>query len=160
MLRNKTTMHQMLRALTCAAIVITAAAVTAGGCTTTTTTSQGWGNQPPYYPGAGRTGHVEWIQETVQRVDGNPAAGAVAGAVIGGIIGHALTGGHGDGVVFGAAEGALIGANASTGTAERRFYQVIVRFDDGNAGSFVYEGYPPFQINQPVEETPQGLVPR
>jgi outer membrane lipoprotein SlyB len=153
-------MHNTPRSIACA-IAITAAATAGAGCATTTTTSQGWGNQqPPYYPGGvGRTGHVEWIQETVERQQGDPVAGAVAGAVIGGLIGHALSGGRGDGTVFGAAQGALIGADASAGYAERRTYQIIVRFDDGNVGSFLYEGYPPFVVGQPVQETQQGLVP-
>jgi outer membrane lipoprotein SlyB len=100
------------------------------------------------------------IQETVQRREGNPAAGAVAGAVIGGFIGHALTGGHGGGALFGAVEGALIGAEASQSSSARVIYQVVVRFDDGDTGSFNYEGWPPFQINQPVQENGRGLVAR
>jgi outer membrane lipoprotein SlyB len=150
-------LNNRLRSLTCA-IAITAAAAAFGGCTTTTTTSQGWGYQPPYYPGAvGRAGHVEWIQETIERREGNPVGGAIAGAVIGGIVGHVLSGGHGDGG-FGAVTGAVIGADASSGGSERRLYQTIVRFDDGSAASYLYEGYPPFSINQRVIETPQGLA--
>jgi outer membrane lipoprotein SlyB len=153
-------MPTQLRSLACA-IVITAVAVTSSACTTTTTTSQGWGAQQPYHPGGvGRFGHVEWIQETVQRREGDPAGGAVAGAVIGGLIGHALTRGRGNGAVAGAVTGAMIGADASTVYAERRTYQIVVRFDDGGVGSFLYDGYPPFAVGQPVQSTPQGLAPR
>lgn len=154
--------HNTLRSVVCA-IAITAVVAAAGaGCSTTTTTSQGWGGQqlpPVYQGGSGHTGRVEWIQETVQRQQGDPAAGAVAGAVIGGFIGHALTRGRGPGAFFGAAHGAMIGANASSSYAERRMYQIVVRFDDGNAWSFFYEGYPPFAVGQPVQVTPQGLAP-
>jgi len=145
-----------------AAIAITAVAAAGAGCATTTTTNQSWGGQqlpPVYQGGAGHIGRVEWIQETVQRQQGDPAAGAVAGAVIGGLIGSALTRGRGPGAFFGAAHGAMIGANASSGYAERRMYQIVVRFDDGNAWSFFYEGYPPFAVGQPVQVTPQGLAP-
>jgi len=154
-------MHNTLRSLVCA-IAIIAVAAAGAGCATTTTTSQGWGGQqlpPVYQGGAGHIGRVEWIQETVQRQQGDPAAGAVAGAVIGGLIGSVLTRGRGPGAFFGAAQGAMIGANASSGYAERRMYQIVVRFDDGNAWSFFYEGYPPFAVGQPVQVTPQGLAP-
>ena len=155
-------MHKTLRSLACA-IAITAVAAAGAGCATTTTTSQSWGGgqplPPAYQGGNGSTGRVEWIQETVQRQQGDPAGGAVAGAVIGGIIGSVLTRGRGPGAFFGAAHGAMIGANASSGYAERRMYQIVVRFDDGNAASFFYEGYPPFGVGQPVQVTPQGLVP-
>ncbi len=162
MAKLHTTPHNTLRSLV-AAIAITAVAAASGGCATTTTTSQSWGGGQPlppvYQGGSGHTGRVEWIQETVQRQQGDPAGGAVAGAVIGGIIGSVLTRGRGPGAFFGAAHGAMIGANASSGYAERRMYQIVVRFDDGNAWSFFYEGYPPFAVGQPVQITPQGLAP-
>lgn len=151
-------MSKMLGSLTCAAMAITLASVAAGGCATTNPTSQGWLNQPTYVSSIGRTGHVEWIEESIQRHREGSGAGAVVGAVIGGIIGYGLTGDHG-GTMLGAVEGAMIGADAGSTTTVRIFYQVIVRFDDGNAGSFIYEGWPPFQVGQPVQEVPQGLVP-
>jgi len=141
-------------------MVVTFAAVCAVGCTTTTTTSHGWGNQAtPFFASAGRTGYVVWIQETIQHREAHPGASAAAGAALGGIIGFALSGDAG-GALLGAAGGALIGADASPRSSESASYLVVVRFDDGSEGSFSYAGWPPFQINQPVQEIGQGLVAR
>ena len=122
------------------------------GCATTTTTSTTWVD-----PAAGtywvRPGHVESVQEVVRRVEGNPAGGALAGALIGGF----LFGHHGRASLFGAVTGAAVGASASQGAAENRTYQVLVRFDDGGYGMFVYNGYAPFRPGVPVALTPNGL---
>lgn len=121
-------------------------------CATTTTMSTTW-----VEPGPGtswtRPGRVESVQQIVQRVEGNPAGGALAGALIGGF----LFGGRGPGSLFGAATGAAIGAAASQGSAETVTYQVLVHFDDGAYGMFVYRGYSPFRPGEPVVLTPQGL---
>ena len=134
-----------------------AALLAMSACTATTTTSRSWGEP---YPTAEwvRYGHVEFIRETVQRQQGDPAGGAIAGAIIGGVLGHAL-GGGGAGTIVGAASGAAIGAQSSQ-SGERRFYETVVRFDDGGVQNFVYEGYPPFGVGQPVYQTPQGLYAR
>jgi outer membrane lipoprotein SlyB len=89
-------------------------------------------------------------------VEGNPAGGALAGALIGGF----LFRGHGPAALFGAATGAMVGAAASQGVAETRTYQVLVRFDDGSYGMFVYRARSPFAPGQPVVLTAQGLAPR
>jgi outer membrane lipoprotein SlyB len=121
------------------------------GCATTSTTSTTWTAGATPYP---REGRVESVQEIVQRTQGNPAAGALAGALIGGF----LFGGHGGpGTLFGAGAGAAVGAAASSGAYEERTYQVLVRFDDGQYGMFVYRGYPPFAPGTAVVLTPQGL---
>jgi outer membrane lipoprotein SlyB len=133
--------------------------VALGACTTTTTTTRTWGEPYPSDGNWVRYGHVELIRETIQRQDGNPAGGAVAGAIIGGVIGHSLFG-RGGGTIVGAAGGAAVGAQASQGSAERRFYHTVVRFDDGGALTFVYEGYPPFRVGEYVQQTPQGLYRR
>jgi outer membrane lipoprotein SlyB len=133
--------------------VLAAVAATATlGCATTSTTSTTW-TEPD---GAARTGTVESVQEIVQRVEGDPAAGAIAGALIGGF----LFRGHGPATVFGAATGAAIGASASQGSAETRSYHVLVRFDDGSRGVFVYGGFSPFRPGEPVVLTPRGLYRR
>lgn len=125
------------------------------GCATTTTTSTTWVD--PGAPGyAPRSGRVESVQEIVQRMEGNPAGGALAGALIGGFLFH----GHGPGTLIGAAGGAAVGAAASQGSSETRTYQVLVRFDDGAYGMFVYRGYSPFRPGEAVALTPQGLVRR
>ena len=138
--------------------VLSVILVALAACTTTTTTTRTWGEP---YPNDNwvRYGHVELIRETVQRQEGNPAGGAVAGAIIGGVIGHSLLG-RGGGTIIGAAGGAAVGANASQGAGERRFYQTIVRFDDGGALTFTYEGYPSFRVGEYVQQTPQGLFRR
>jgi outer membrane lipoprotein SlyB len=152
-------MYKTPRSLTYAAMAVTFAALGAVGCTTTTTTSQGWGNQAPFFASAGRTGYVVWIQETIQRREAHPGASAAAGAAFGGLMGFALSGDAG-GALLGAAGGALIGADASPRSSESASYLVVVRFDDGSEGSFSYAGWPPFEINQPVQEVAQGLVAR
>lgn len=122
-------------------------------CATTTTSSTTWVD-----PAAGgnwaRAGRVESVQEIVQRVEGNPAGGALAGALIGGF----LFRGRGPASLFGAVAGASIGAAASQGSAETRTYQVLVHFDDGAYGMFVYRGYSPFRPGEAVVLTPQGLA--
>lgn len=120
-------------------------------CGTTTTTSTTW-SAP--YAGAewARFGQVEWIRETVQHRDGNPAGGAAAGAIIGGLLG-----GRGPGALFGAVGGAAIGAAASSGSSETRFYQMLVRFDDGGVQSFWFPAPPPFSPGERVVLTQGGL---
>jgi outer membrane lipoprotein SlyB len=138
-------------------------------CATTTTTSTTWGG--PYGGDEwARYGHVESIRETVRRQEGNPAAGAVAGALVGGLLGSAI-GGHvaydawgrayrvhsGFGAAVGAVGGAMVGAAASQGASEDRTYEVFVQFDDGGRETFVYQGWLPFGVGDPVMLTPRGL---
>ena len=138
-------------------------------CVTTTTTSTTWGD-----PSGGdwaRYGHVVSIRETVQRQQGNPAGGAVAGAIIGGLLGSAVGGhtdydrwgnayyhGSGAGAVVGAIGGAAVGAAASQGASEDRTYEVVVRFDDGGAQTYVYPGALPFRVGDAVVLTSNGLA--
>ena len=125
----------------------------APSCATTTTTSTIWTD--PAAAGYGRSGWVESVQEIVQRTQGNPAAGAIAGALIGGFL---FGGGRGPAAVAGAVGGAAIGAAASQGATEQRSYQIVVRFDDGAYGTFVYAGYSPFRPGERVVVTPDGLA--
>ncbi len=126
-------------------------------CVATTTTSRTWGGEP-YGQGWARYGHVESVRETIQHQQGDPGGGAVAGAIIGGLLGNAWSGGHGGATVAGAVGGAMVGAAASQGQGEVRFYEVFVRFDDGALERFVYQGYLPFNVNEPVVLTAQGLM--
>jgi outer membrane lipoprotein SlyB len=158
----------MRTATTTAAALVPALLLSA--CVTTTTQTSTWSD-----PSAGewaRSGHVESIRETVQRQEGNPAAGAVAGALFGALLGSTFGGhtyydrwGYGHhhgseaGALVGAVGGAVVGAAASQGTAESRTYDVFVRFDDGALQAFRFGGYPPFQPGQPVQLTPRGLIP-
>jgi outer membrane lipoprotein SlyB len=125
----------------------------ASACASTTTTSTTWSD--PAAAGTWvRPGRVESVREIVQRREGNPAGGALAGALIGGF----LFGGRGPGALIGAAGGAAVGAAASQGSTETRTYQVLVHFDDGTYGMFVYSVYSPFHPGQLVVLTPQGLA--
>jgi outer membrane lipoprotein SlyB len=133
----------------------------AGACVTTTRRTTTWGGYAGYTE---RAGHVEWIRETVEQREGQPAAGAVAGAVIGGVLGSVIGGGHhhhgsAAGAVAGAVGGAMIGAAASQGSSEERSYEVTVRFDDGGYETFLYPQYVPFRVGDAVRMTPGGLEP-
>jgi outer membrane lipoprotein SlyB len=125
----------------------------APACYATTTTSTTWTD--PAVAGYGRAGRVESVQEIVQRTQGNPGAGAVAGALLGGLL---FGGGRGPAAVAGVVGGAAVGAAASQGTSEQRTYQIVVRFDDGAYGEFVYAGYSPFGPGERVVVTPGGLA--
>lgn len=129
----------------CIAICLAASA-----CATTTTTSTTWTEPAGAWA---RPGQVESVREIVNRVQGNPAGGALVGALIGGLLFH----GRGPATLFGAATGAAIGAAASQGSAETRTYQVLVRFDDGDYGMFAFGGPPPFSPGDRVLLTRQGL---
>ena len=128
-------------------------AALAPACATTSTYETTWSDPgaPGYWT---RRGQVESVREIVHRQVGNPAGGALAGALIGGF----LFGGRGPGALMGAVGGAAVGAAASQGTMESRTYQLLVRFDDGTYGMFVFGTYPPFRPGEAVMLTPQGLV--
>jgi len=132
----------MLKSL-CIATVLAAGAF--AGCATTSTVSS-----TVSIPSAdiGKTGQVVAVRETVQSIQGNPVGGALAGGVIGGLLFQG---------VGGAAVGAATGAIVSSGYAERRTYEVHVRFDDGTAGHFDYVDYAPFGPGERVVITPNGL---
>lgn len=120
----------------------------ASGCATTTTYSTEW-TADEYSP---REGVVESVRQVVHRVEGNPAAGAVAG----GLIGAVLFGGHGPRTLFGAAAGAAAGAALSSGSYETRAYEVVVRFDNGTRGVFTYRDYSPFAPGDRIALGPNG----
>jgi outer membrane lipoprotein SlyB len=122
-------------------------------CATTTTTKTTWTD--PSAAGYGRSGNVSSVQEIVQRTQGNPGAGAVAGGLVGGLL---FGGGRGPAAVAGAVGGAAVGAAASSGSSEQRTYEIVVRFDDGGYGEFVYAGYSPFGPGERVVVTPGGLA--
>jgi outer membrane lipoprotein SlyB len=132
--------------------------VLAAACVTTATHSRMWGAPPPP-PLPDRLGRVEWIRETVQRHEGNPAGGAAVGALVGGLLGHAVTG-HSGGAVVGAVGGAVAGASASQGAAESRTYEIAVRFEDGGAQTFLFGGWCPFGVGDLVAWTARGLERR
>jgi outer membrane lipoprotein SlyB len=125
----------------------------APACATTTTTRTVWTD--PGAVGYGRAGRVDTVQEIVQTTQGNPGAGAAAGALVGGLL---FGGGRGPSAVAGAVGGAAVGASASQGSSEQRTYQIVVRFDDGGYGEFVYAGYSPFRPGERVAVTPGGLT--
>lgn len=126
------------------------------GCVATTYRSQTWGADP-YGQEWARYGHVESIRENVRTQTGDPGAGAVAGAIIGGL----LFGGRNPAqTIFGMGAGAMVGAAASSGSGEDRFYEIFVRFDDGALERYVYQNVLPFRVNDPVVLSSQGLSRR
>jgi len=135
-------------------LVLAVGLLPACAVTTTTTSRTVWTD--PATAGYGRSGQVASVQEIVQRTEGSPAAGAAAGALVGGLV---FGGGRGPSAVAGAAGGAAVGAAASQGSTEQRTYQVVVQFQDGGYGEFVYAGYSPFRPGQAVVVTPDGLAP-
>ncbi|WP_242360045.1 hypothetical protein [Anaeromyxobacter sp. SG17] len=150
------------------ASLATLTALLSTACVTTSTTSTTWGEGSAQQ--WERVGYVASIRETVERQQGNPGAGAVAGAIIGGILGSAVGGhtyydrwgyahhhGSGAGAVAGAVGGAVVGAAASQGGAERRTYEVFVRFDDGGTDTFVYDQPYDFRVGDEVRQTARGL---
>jgi outer membrane lipoprotein SlyB len=148
--KEVTMMHRSFLAL------VVGAALLSPACVMTTTRSAYLG--APLGSEAAQHGRVEWVRETVRQVQGNPAAGAAAGAVIGGLLGELITG-HRGGVLYGAANGAMVGAAASQVHGEDRIYDVRVRFDNGEMRDFRYRGYPPFRTGQSVILTGRGLLP-
>ncbi|MCA9556401.1 MAG: hypothetical protein KC933_40630 [Myxococcales bacterium] len=118
-------------------------------CVTTSYSTRTWAEP--------REGRVEQVRETTVERVGDPGAGAAAGAVIGGLLGGIITG-RGFGALAGAAGGAVVGAGTSQGRAEGRFYDVSVRFDDGERVVFRYHGFPPFGVGQRVLWSDQGLI--
>jgi outer membrane lipoprotein SlyB len=133
-----------MRSLRAIAFLLLVAALPA--CATTMTSESTW--EAPPEPEWVRYGTVTQVREVVQRTEGNPGGGAVAGAVIGGLL---------TGRLFGAAAGAGIGAAASSGSEERRSYQVWVRFQDGGTQAFWYANFSPFRPGDSVALTPRGL---
>ena len=119
-------------------------------CVTTTSRPYGaWGDTAGWQ----RRGRVEDVRETIAR--GNPAGGAVAGAVVGGVLGEAVLGRGGG--LFGAVTGAAVGASASEAQPARRWYELYVRYEDGETVRYVYDAPPPFGRGDPVVLTQQGL---
>jgi outer membrane lipoprotein SlyB len=124
------------------------------GCYTTATTSRTYTAAGPPQADVGKTGSVVAVNVVTQRVEGNPAGGAVAGALIGGALFHGSAGS----TLFGAAAGAVTGGALSSGRSEQRAYEVHVQFEDGTAGAFDYADYSPFAPGDRVVLTPSGLA--
>lgn len=123
------------------------------GCVATTYQTRTWSSDP-YGQEWARYGRVESIRETVRTQEGNPGAGAAVGAVIGGL----LFGGNNPAqTIFGMGAGAMVGAAASSGSAQDRLYEVFVRFDDGSLERYVYQNVLPFRVGDRVALTGQGL---
>jgi outer membrane lipoprotein SlyB len=126
----------------------------AAGCVAHTTRTTVY--RAPPAPAPDRPGRVEWVRETVHTRTGDPAGGAVAGAVVGGLVGNAI--GRGPGTLIGILGGAAVGAHASQGSSERRYYEVAIRFDDGAFGTYLYRDGCPFMAGDRVAWTTRGFV--
>ena len=92
-----------------------------------------------------RHGHVVQVREIARTGQTSPSP---AGALLGGIVVH--EGGA-----------AMIGdAFTGAGGPGRRAFQVIVSFDDGETGIFVYQDWSPYRPGDRVTLTPDGLILR
>lgn len=90
-----------------------------------------------------REGHVASVRE-VARAPGPPQNGALI-----------------SGIVFHDGGAAMIGDGFTGASAPNRHaFQVVVSFDDGETGIFLYQDWPPFRPGERVLLTPQGLVGR
>ena len=96
-----------------------------------------------------RGGHVVQVREVARAAQTTPMPGTPSGAMLGGIVFHrngaAVIGGG-----FGLPQGAL----------DRRAFEVVVSFDDGETGIFVYQDWSPYRPGDRVTLTPEGLVLR
>lgn len=126
-------------------------ALSLAGCATESTTrTTMYSGGDVAYQGGGRTGTVDSVTVVTNRREGRPVAGAAAGALAGGLIFHSGAA---------AAGGAIAGAALSSGRSESQTLEVIVRFDDGQVGSFNYQGDAPFRPGDRVILTRDGLAP-
>lgn len=132
--------------------LVCVAALLAPACVVTSTESRSWGDPYGQDGYAERHGRVDRVREVVQRQHGDPVGGAVAGAIIGGLLG-----GRGPAGVVGAIGGAAVGSSLSQGSAEYRWYEVTVRFDDGGYEVFTYRDYSPFRPGDDVVLGARGL---
>jgi outer membrane lipoprotein SlyB len=133
--------------------LVCAAALLAPACVVTSTESRSWGDG--YAQGGSgyeRHGRVDRVREVIQRQHGDPVGGAVAGAIIGGLLG-----GRGPAGLVGAIGGAAVGSSLSQGSAEYRWYEVTVRFDDGGYEVFTYRDNSPFRPGDLIVLGPRGL---
>jgi outer membrane lipoprotein SlyB len=153
LVRNMHTRWSMSTARTVA--LLTLPALLLGGCATTTYQTTSWGGEQPYAQEWARYGHVESVRETIRTTQGDPGAGAFAGALIGGL----LFGGRNPvQTMAGMAGGAMVGAAASqSASAQDRFYEVFVRFDDGGLEPYTYQNVLPFRVGDRVALSAQGL---
>jgi outer membrane lipoprotein SlyB len=128
-----------------------ALAMLSPACATTATTTAAPWDEPVARVAATRTGRVESVQQIVSRADANPADGPRGDMLIGGF----LFRGRGPAALIGAPGG----VDAGHAARETRTYQVLVHFDDGVYGMFVYGGrYSPFRAGEGVVLTPRGLA--
>ena len=75
---------------------------------------------------------------TVEKPGQASGVGAVGGAVVGGILGHQVGAGRGKDLatVLGALGGGLGGNQVEKTVKKETEYQIVVRYDDGNRGTF------------------------
>lgn len=94
-----------------------------------------------------RHGRVVAVHE-VTRAQTYPPPGSTAGAMLGGIVFH-----HGGAAIVGNG----FGAPAVPG---RRSFEVVVSFENGETGLFVYQDWSPYRPGDRVTLTQEGLILR
>src|SRR5512135_1431547 len=95
-----------------------------------------------------RHGRVVAVHE-VTRAQTYPPPGTTAGAMLGGIVFH-----PGGAAIIG---NGFAGAPAVPG---RRSFEVVVSFDNGETGLFVYQDWSPYRPGDRVTLTQEGLILR
>ena len=90
---------------------------------------------------------------TVEKKGEASGVGAVGGAVVGGILGHQVGSGRGKDLatVLGALGGGLGGNQIEKSVKAEKQYQVIVRYDDGRAGTFTQATLPTWRKGDRVK---------
>lgn len=76
--------------------------------------------------------------------------GAVAGGVVGGLVGREVVGGTG-GTLVGAAGGAVAGHMIERKAKEGRFWEITVKFDDGQVRRFAQDSHPSWKKGMRVK---------
>lgn len=119
---------------------LAALVVTASGCATRSTSGSVYNAQQTQREQVVRLGTVESVREvTVQRQ--NNGVGVVAGGVVGGIAGSTVGGGRGSSVaaVLGAVAGGIAGQAIENSQNQRKGFEIIVRYDNGDTRAIVQE---------------------
>lgn len=102
---------------------------------------------------------VESVREVKQDGQGT-GIGAVSGGLIGGVLGNQIGRGHGKtvGAVVGAVGGAYAGNEMEKNARSNRYFEITIRFDDGNTRVFTESYRPSLQRGDRVRVSNGQLV--
>ncbi len=102
---------------------------------------------------------VENVREVKQEGQGS-GLGAIGGGVLGGVLGNQIGGGHGKtvGAVVGAVGGAYAGNEVEKSARSSKYYEITLRFDDGNTRAFTQAQRPDLQRGDRVRVSGGQLI--